>query len=74
MELQGVYGERHASPVWYHVAKGESGLVIRVAAFPAASTRSPNMALATGWEESRQLLEQLLRHVHQYLSDRVPHG
>lgn len=60
--LRGPMGDRHTSPVHYHVAPGTDGLVIRVAAFPAA--RLPDLTT------SRRVLGQLLDHLRTDLARR----
>jgi hypothetical protein len=63
-QLVGPKGDRHASPVHFHIARNpDDSLVIRVAAFPAPHL--PN------FKESEQLLEQLLKHMHGELEART---
>ena len=47
-------GDRHASPMYYHLHPEGNGFILRVAAFPAA--RLPNL------QASEALLEELLRY------------
>lgn len=61
--LRGPKGDRHASPVHYHLARGpDGGLILRVTAFPACHL--PNLA------ESRQFLGELLEHLRGEMEDR----
>jgi CRISPR-associated protein Cmr6 len=55
--------DRHASPVWYHLGRGASGLVLRVVAFPASEL--PSLPV------SRDFLLRLLDHLRNDLPARV---
>lgn len=62
--LSGPKGDRHASPIFYHVAKGANGkLVVRVTAFPGRYL--PNL------EKSTSLLSELLAHLKANLDQRA---
>jgi len=69
--LVGVHGERHAAPVFYHVAGTPGGrLTIRVAAFPVASLRRSGMSVADGLRECTQVHRELLTALAAYLGTR----
>ena len=53
---------RHASPVFYHVARGKDGLTIRAAAFP-----SPELPADPTMGKSRRFLQRLLDHLRREL-------
>src|SRR5262249_22310468 len=55
--------DRHASPLWYHLARDAQGLVLRIAALPAAAL--PDLA------SSAALLGQLLDHFRAEMPQRV---
>jgi CRISPR-associated protein Cmr6 len=60
----GPIGNRHSSPVHYHLARSQNGtFVVRVAAFPAA--RLPDIA------SSQRLLRELLSHLRDSLRRRA---
>lgn len=63
IQLRVPIGDRHSSPVLYHVAQGLDGLLIRVAAFPSAQL--PDMTA------SRALLSKLLNHLRSDLAERI---
>jgi CRISPR-associated protein Cmr6 len=65
IDLEAASGQRHAAPVWYHVAKGKDGLAVRIAAFPSAATRAPDTPAGEGWGESEALLRELLQYLAQ---------
>ncbi|MEW6263970.1 MAG: type III-B CRISPR module RAMP protein Cmr6 [Thermodesulfobacteriota bacterium] len=67
-ELKGPKGERHSSPVHYHLAKDKGGnLTIRLTAFP--SIYLPNI------NTSNKILKDLLNHLNTYLKYQIKnHG
>ncbi|HYT92681.1 MAG TPA: type III-B CRISPR module RAMP protein Cmr6 [Gemmataceae bacterium] len=69
-ELQGVHGDRHSSPVWYHITSAGRTLTVRVAAFPTAETREAGVDASTGFQQNRSILEQLLLHLREHLRAR----
>jgi CRISPR-associated protein Cmr6 len=66
-ELECVRGDRHSSPVLFHVASGPGGLEIHVAGFPTADLRSPGMDAAAGLEAHEQFLAAYLRNLKEEL-------
>jgi hypothetical protein len=54
---QGV-GDRHSSPVHYHLHSDGDGFILRVAAFPASRLPNP--------KDSETILEELLQHFVQH--------
>jgi CRISPR-associated protein Cmr6 len=71
IDLEAAHGDRHAAPIWYHVAPGERGLTIRVSPFPSADTRAPDTDATGGWQKSQQILGELLRHLQAHLTTRA---
>lgn len=71
-DIRGHHGERHASPIFYHVA-GVPGqrLTIRVAAFPTASLRPRGMDAVSGLRECTELHRELLTELAGYLATRA---
>ncbi len=66
--LHAVHGDRFASPLFYHVAQGENGmLTARVAAFPSRHLRESHVPPDRGLVQHTALLRQLLQHLQQYL-------
>ena len=62
--LRGPHGDRHAAPVFYHLARNPNGtLTIRVTAFVARDLPNAN--------QSRALLTQLLAALHKDLGQRI---
>jgi CRISPR-associated protein Cmr6 len=69
--IPALHGERHASPIFYHVAGVPcQRLTIRVAAFPTASLRPAGMDAVTGLRECTQLHRELLTVLASYLATR----
>jgi CRISPR-associated protein Cmr6 len=70
-ELKSIHGDRHSAPVWYHITPTGRTLTVRVAAFPTAETREAGVDAVLGREQSRVILDQLLRHLQSHLSERA---
>lgn len=70
-QLRGPYGDRHSSPVFYHLSWSQRGTVlIRVVAFPTKDLRDPKSTEQQGLEDSRWILKQLLLHSQDDLTKR----
>jgi CRISPR-associated protein Cmr6 len=68
VELDCSRGQRHSSPVLFHVARGSEGLEIHVAGFPTADLRPQDMTATAGLAEHERFLADYLRHLQQELN------
>jgi CRISPR-associated protein Cmr6 len=63
-DLSSERGDRHSSPVLFHVARGARGnLEVQVAGFPTADLREPGMPHAAGLQDHEVFLAEYLRHL-----------
>lgn len=67
-KLRGAKGDRHASPVLYHVGRHQGGLVIRVCAFPSRHLREATQSPEQGLEQQQRLLRQVLETLQAQLA------
>ncbi len=71
-ELEGVYGDRFASPVFYHVGKShQNTLLVRVAAFPTSHLReSDRIPHHVALQENEDVLSKLLIHHRDFFASK----
>ncbi len=69
LELDGVHGDRHSSPVLFHVSKKGKLLEIHVAGFPTADLREPGLQELPGLQAHQKFLKDYLSHLHTILKD-----
>jgi len=70
-ELQGEHGDRHASPVHYHLDWSNKGYNIRVSAFPTGELRAPRTTAEEGLQRQQDILGELLIHLQHHLEHRA---
>lgn len=72
-KLVGIYGDRLASPIFYHIARlpDANRFAIRVVVFPTAQARRDGIDAAAGLRESEMILAQLVDFLPRHFDDRV---
>jgi CRISPR-associated protein Cmr6 len=74
ISLNAACGDRHASPVLFHVSKEKKGLMIHIAGFPTADLREPGQQSAPGLAQHQDFLKRYLHAIADELQKELNQG